>query len=183
MARLQALDPAALTDEQRAVHAAIAEGPRGGLRGPLAVWLRRPRLAETAQELGRYCRYDSSLPKALSELAILVTARVWGSEYEWFAHKRFALEAGIDPAAVEAIRTHATPVFTDPAQQAVHDIATTLYRDRRLPEKLYARGLAVLGEAQLVDLVGVLGYYALISMTINVFEVDLPPGTAPELGP
>jgi 4-carboxymuconolactone decarboxylase len=183
MARLPALDRSTLSDEQKSVYDAIADGPRGGVRGPLAVWLRRPHLANTAQALGRYCRYDSSLSNALSELAILVTAREWGSEYEWFAHKKFATAAGLPLDLIEAIRTRNVFAFTEPTQHVVFDVATALYRDRRLSDALYARALAVLGEDQLIDLVGVLGYYALISMTINAFEVDLPEGAAKELAP
>ncbi len=134
MARLAPLDPATLTAEQKRVYDAIAEGPRGGVRGPLAVWLRRPLLADTAQALGRYCRYDSSMSKPLSELAILVTARAWGSEFEWWAHKRHALDAGLAPALVEAIRTHAAPVFADDEQRVVYDIATAMNRDRRMSD-------------------------------------------------
>jgi 4-carboxymuconolactone decarboxylase len=185
MARLPKLDPAALTPEQKTVYDEIAGGPRGQVRGPLEVWLRRPGLAARAQELGRYCRYDSSLSKQLSELAILVTARAWGAEFEWFAHKKHALDAGLPPEVVEAIRTCQSPVFAlDLAggeQRAVYDVALAMCTQRRLPNALYASALAVLGEGRLVDLIGVLGYYSLISMTINAFEVDLPEGSAPEL--
>ena len=103
MARLPEIDPTTLTPEQQVVYDEIKSGPRGVVRGPLAVWLRRPGLAARAQELGRYCRYDSSLNKQLSELAILVTARAWGSEFEWFAHKKHALDAGVAPEIVEEI--------------------------------------------------------------------------------
>ena len=157
MARLPKIDPATLTDEQKPVYDRIASGPRGVVRGPLAVWLRRPGLAARAEDLGKYCRYDSSLNKQLSELAILVTARAWGSEFEWFAHKKHALDAGVSPEIVEAIRTTQTPVISDPEQRAV------------------------LGEGRLIDLIGVLGYYSLVSMTINAFDVDVPDGNSPEL--
>ena len=181
MARMPPLDPASLTPEQRRVHDAIAAGPRGVVQGPLAVWLRRPELADRAQALGAYCRYGSALEPRLSELAILVTARIWGSEFEWFAHRQHALKAGLPPEVIEAIRTHGTPALADAEAQAVYDVATTLNRTRRLDDALYARALGVLGESRLVDLVGVLGYYTLISMTINVFEVERPDGSAPEL--
>lgn len=170
-----------MTPEQREVAGRIAAGPRGAVRGPLAVWLRRPVLADRAQALGEYCRYGSSLPAALSELAILVTARAWGSEYEWFAHKGHALAAGVASEVVEAIRTGAAVVVGDPAGQAVVDVAQAVNRDRRVDEALYARAVRVLGEGGMVDLVGVLGYYALISMTINVFEIERTGGGPAEL--
>ena len=181
MPRLPELDPAALTPEQRIVHDAIAAGPRGVVHGPLAVWLRRPELADRAQSLGAYCRYGSSLSPRLSELAILVTARVWGSEFEWWAHKAHAFAAGVAAEVIEAIRTHQVPVLTDAEDRAVYDVATTLNRDRRLDDALYHRAVTTLGEGRLVDLIGVLGYYTLISMTINTFEVARPDGSLPEL--
>src|SRR5882724_9935542 len=101
MTRIADLRLDQMTPAQRAVHDAIASGPRKAVRGPLAVWLRRPDLAQHAQALGRYCRYDSSLPPRLSELAILVLARVWGSEYEWYVHKPLALAAGVRLEVVE----------------------------------------------------------------------------------
>ncbi len=182
MPRLPDLDPAALTAEQRPVYDAIASGPRGVVHGPLAVWLRRPQLADRAQSLGAYCRFGSSLSPRLSELAILVTARVWGSEFEWWAHKAHALKAGLPADVIEAIRTNGAPALTEPEDEAVYAVATTLNRDRRLDDALYARAIAVLGEGRLIDLVGVLGYYTLISMTINTFEVARPDGAPPELG-
>jgi len=181
MARLPEIDRDTLTAEQQCVYDAIASGPRGAVRGPLAVWLRRPQLADTAQALGRYCRYDSSLTKDLSELAILVTARAWSSEFEWWAHKRHGLDAGLTPELIEAIRTNAAPVFANDEQAVVFDVATAMNTDKRLSDVLYARAYAVLGEQRLIDLIGVLGYYALISMTINAFDVDAPEGASKEL--
>jgi len=182
MPRLPEVRPEAMTPEQVRVHDTIVAGPRGQVRGPLAVWLRRPELAARAQALGEYCRYGSSLPKRLSELAILVTARHWGAEFEWFAHRQHALDAGLAEDIVEAIRTGRAPRFAEIEEQAVYDIATAIYRERRLGDALYARGLEVLGEGRLIDLIGVLGYYALISMTINAFEIMPPEGTPLALG-
>jgi 4-carboxymuconolactone decarboxylase len=176
MSRLPELAPEQMTADQRRVHDMIVAGPRGRVQGPLAVWLRRPELAARAQALGEYCRYNSSLPKRLSELAILVTARHWQAEFEWWAHRRHALEAGLPEYVIEAIRIGEAPSFADAEEQAVYDIATAMCRDGRLGDALYARGLEVLGEGRLVDLIGVLGYYALISMTIQAFEVMPPDG-------
>lgn len=180
--RLAAPDPASYDSRQMEVSEAIASGPRGGLRGPLAVWLHRPELAARAQELGRYCRYDTVLGDTLSELAILVTARIFGSEYEWQVHKGFALKAGLSPDVIEEIRLNRRPQFDDPSQEVVHDIARATHEQRNVDDALYARAVVVIGEHALVDLIGLLGYYTLISLTINVFKVP-PPGDdpAPEL--
>lgn len=169
--RLSAPDPASYTPRQQEIHDAIASGPRGGVRGPLAVWLHRPELAARAQDLGRYCRYDTSLDARLSELAILITGRVFGSEYEWQVHKEHALKAGLEPDVVEAIRLNRRPDFSDAELEIVHDVARTAHERRDVDDVLYAHAVAVLGEQRLVDLIGLLGYYALISLTINVFRI------------
>ena len=181
MARIKALTTAEMTPEQRTAHDAIAAGPRGAVYGPLAVWLHRPGLANAAQRLGQYCRYDSSLPPVLSELAILVTGRFWSSEFEWQAHKPIALKAGLADAIVEAIRTNQSPIFNDEKQAVVYDFSMAMHRDRRVSDALYERATHILGEQSVVDLVGILGYYTLISMTINAFEVDPPAGKKCEL--
>ncbi|MBB3013220.1 carboxymuconolactone decarboxylase family protein [Cupriavidus alkaliphilus] len=181
MERLKPLKPEELTPEQQEVHAAIASGPRGQVRGPLAMWLHRPGLANRAQALGQYCRYDSSLPPRLSELAILVMARTWMSEFEWWAHKPIALKAGVAEEVVEAIRTGQEPVSGNEDEQVIYEFLTVLHATRNVPDALYQRAMVVLGKDRVVDLVGLAGYYTLISMTINVFGVVPPDGSAPEL--
>ncbi len=181
MTRIPTLLKENMTDHQRQVYDTIASGPRGAVRGPLAIWLNRPELASCAQSLGRYCRFDSSLPPLLSELAILTTARVWGSEFEWAAHKSIALEAGLSPDIVEAIRTHRDPVFEHQDEAVVHEFSKTLHTERHINEGLYSRAVDILGESIVIDLTGILGYYTLISMTINVFEVPAPEGALSEL--
>ena len=183
MSRLAAPEAAAMSTRQREIAGAIAAGPRGGVRGPLAVWLHSPELADRAQALGRVCRYETSLPARLSELAILVVATIWGSEYEWYAHKPLALAAGLTPTIVDALRDRRPPAFEVADEALVHDVVATLHCARRLDDALYARAVALLGEVGLVELIGIAGYYTLISMTINVFEIGLPEGVRHELGP
>lgn len=182
MKRIADLDPDKMTPLQRSVYDTIASGPREGVRGPLAVWLHRPELAQNAQALGRYCRYETSLEARQSELAILVIARIWGSEYEWYAHKRIALEAGVSADVVEAIRTHAVPKFERPDEAIIHTFLKELHRDREVSDTTYQGAVELLGEAGVVDLTGLAGYYTLISMTINVFRVSPPAGAPNELG-
>lgn len=176
MTRIPPLQPAEMNDDQRAVHAAIVAGPRGQVRGPLAVWLHRPGLAATAQALGQYCRYDSSLPQRLSELAILVMGQFWRAEFEWWAHKPIALKAGVDEAVVEALRTGAEPAFSREDEATVYAVVRSLNEAHRIPAPLYDRAIAVLGNDAVIDLVGLAGYYTLISMTVNAFEVMPPHG-------
>ena len=173
--------PSQLDAAQRQVHDAIVAGPRGEVVGPLGVWLWRPELADRAQRLGAYARYGTCLPAELSELAILVAARFWGSEFEWYSHKPLALAAGVPNDAVRAIRTGKSPVLDDPKQAVVYEFCHTLLRDREVDDALYDSAAAALGAAAVIDLVGILGYYSLISLTINAFNVPLPEGALPEL--
>ena len=117
------------------------------------------------------CLEDSSLPPILSELAILVTARIWGSGYEWGAHAPIAEKAGLDRGVIDAIAMGVRPTLTDPLQSAVFEFALELHRDRNVSDATYATALDALGTAGVMDLVGICGYYTLISMTINTFEV------------
>ena len=176
--RLAALDPDKLDARQKEIHGAIASGPRGGVRGPLAIWLHRPELAAAAQALGRYCRYDSLLPPRLSEIAIITMGAFWNSEYEWFAHKPIALKAGVAEGIVESIRTGQEPVFTADDERVVYSFVRATQNDRAVPQGLYDEAVAILGTPAVVDLTGLIGYYSLISLTINVFNVS-PPATAP----
>jgi 4-carboxymuconolactone decarboxylase len=178
MPRLDPPAPDTYSDRQREVADAITSGPRGGLRGPLAMWLHRPELADRAQSFGQYCRYDSSLSPILSELGILVTARYWNAEYEWFAHKRIALEAGLSPDIAEAIRQRKRPVFGDAGEAVVYDFALALHSDKRVSQDLYDKAVSIIGADGVVDLTAVLGYYGFVSMTLNVFEV-MPPSDVP----
>lgn len=182
MTRLTAPDPATLNEHQQRVHAAIAAGPRGQVRGPLAIWLNRPGLAEHAQALGQYCRYDSSLSTRLSELAILTMAVFWQAEFEWWAHKPIALKAGVSAHVIDALMTGDQPIpFEREDERVVYEFVNTLVNTRNVPKTLYDTAIAVLGQDNVVDLVGLAGYYTLISMTLNVFEVGLPPDAHAEL--
>lgn len=167
-----------MTDEQRRVADAIQAGPRGVVQGPLLAWLHSPALAERAQALGAFCRYGTSLPPRLSELAILTTGAHWQAGFEWHVHAPLALAAGLDPAAVEALRTGGTPHFDAEDEQAVWRFAHHLLRDREVPEATYRTVAGLLGTQAVVELVGLLGYYGLISMTIKAFAVPLPEGAA-----
>ena len=161
-----------LSTDQKRVYDDIAAGPRGSVRGPLAIWLNRPELADAAQSLGRYCRYDCSLPKKLRELAILTTARIWDAEFEWAAHVDHARDAGLSEDIIHALRNDQEVPLTTEAETVVYSVTQTLNTTRALPDDLYKQALDILGRDQLVDLIGLLGYYALISMTIKAFDID-----------
>ncbi len=179
MSRLPDLRHDQMTADQRRVHDEIAAGPRGTVEGPLKVWLHSPGLADPAQKLGAFARFKSSLPPELSEVAILVTAQAWRANFEWYAHARLARAAGISEPVIEAIRAGAEPDLADPKARAVYAVARELHATRALSDATHARAEAALGTAGLVDLVGILGYYTLVSMTLNAFDVPTPDGSRP----
>ena len=176
MPRLAPLDIAKLAPEQKKVADAILAGPRGGLRGPFEPWLRSPVLADRAQKLGEYCRFDNSLPRDLSELAICLVGRHFKAQFEFYAHARLAREAGLAEDIIEAVRLRATPPFKRDVEKVVYDFVTEYLETNRVAPANYKRAVDAFGEKGVVDLVGVCGYYMLVSMTLNVFEMPLPPG-------
>ncbi|MFM5923494.1 MAG: carboxymuconolactone decarboxylase family protein [Novosphingobium sp.] len=176
MARLDL--PEELDAEQRRVFDIITAGPRGKVEGPLRVWLHSPQLAEAAQALGAFCRFGSALEPRLSELAILVCGATWKSGFEWAVHAPIAIAQGLDADVVEAMRIGAPPKFERDDEALVHVFCTTLIETRQIDDALYQKATGLLGDRKVVDLVGIVGYYSFICMTINVFAVPLPDGTA-----
>jgi 4-carboxymuconolactone decarboxylase len=177
MSRLPELAHADLTPEQRRLHDDIVSGPRGRIQGPLAVWLHSPGLGDVAQKLGAYARFNSRLEPRLSELAIVVTGAHFKAEYEWYAHVRFAHQAGIPEAVTEAIRLGEVPELAEMDQRAVYDVAIELNRDHRLSDATFNAAREVLGLPALIDLIAIIGYYGIVSLTLNAFEIDTPDGS------
>jgi len=176
VSRIPDLPPEKLSAEQRKVYDAIASGPRGHVRGPLQVWLQSPELAARAQELGAFCRYHTSLPKRLSELAILVTGATWRAGFEWFVHAPEGIKAGLDPEIVATIKRGEQPKLEKRDEAAVYEFTRELLHTHRVSEATYRQAEKELGQVGLVELVGILGYYGLISMTITAFRVTVPEG-------
>jgi len=183
MPRFPEIAPEARSPEQQAVAAEIAAGPRGSIRGPFLPLLHAPGLAHCAQALGEYLRFKSSIPAPLMELAICVTARRWTAQYEWFAHAKLALAAGVDPAIVQAIADGRTPANLSADQQLVYDFSRTLHRDGRVDDAMFDAVRTRFGHHGVLDLVGLAGYYSLIAFVLNVAEVPLPAGERPQLAP
>ena len=177
MSRLQEIPYDRMTPEQKRVHDAIVGGPRGTIRGPFLAWLANPGFADAAQKLGEYCRFDTTLPRDLAELAICVTAVHYRAEFEWWAHSRMAHDAGVPVAVTDAIRRGAEPRLDTAAARAVYRTAVAINKRHRLTDAEFAEAREVLGEQGLVDVVGLCGYYALVSLTLNTFEVPVPDGS------
>ena len=166
-----------MTPAQQAVHDAIVSGPRGSVRGPFLAWMTNPKMADRAQKLGEYFRFDTSITRDLAEIAILVTGAHYRAEFEWWAHSRMAAEAGVSDDVIEAIRAGEEPSFDDPRAAAVHRVAYALNHHHRLNDTEYTKARETLGEEGLVDVIGLCGYYALVSLTLNAFEVETPDGS------
>ena len=181
--RFPPLAPEAMTPAQRAAADAIRSGPRGGLRGPFQAWLRSPELANRLQRVGEFVRFSSSVPARLNELAILITARAWDAQFEWWAHHRLALEAGLDPQIAADIAEGRRPASMRPDETVVYDFCTELRTTRRVSDATLAAAQGLLGEQGVIELIGVSGYYDVVSMTLNVAEVALPDGVEPPLKP
>ena len=160
-----------LSEEQKEIHDTIVSGPRGHVVGPLRIWLNNPGLARSAQTVGEYARYGTSLSKGLSELAIITTGRVWSSAFEWEHHAPLAIEGGIEPENVNIISMGQRPNFTKAEEEAVFDFAAEANILKNVSDNTYNNLVNILNETAAIDIVGICGYYSLISMTLNVFKV------------
>jgi len=169
--RLTDLERGQMSTEQQRVLDAILSGPRGNLDGPFLAWIHSPGLADRAQELGAFCRYHTQIPLRLSELTILVTAAWWQSQAEWQIHEPIARKAGLGETVIESLRLGQEPEFAERDEQLVYRIGRSLYETRRVDAELYRQARDAFGERALVELIGIFGYYALVAMTLNVFEV------------
>lgn len=165
--------------EQRAVYAQTVAGRRGSVPANVMVWLRSPDLAARAQKLGELIRFDTTLKPRVSELAILIVARRWQTQYEWAVHATEARKAGLDDGTVQAIRTGTTPVFGEPTERVVYDFVSALVADGRVNDELYRTTVGELGERAVVELVTLVGYYTMVSFTLNVFDIPAPGGARP----
>ncbi|MDC0033583.1 carboxymuconolactone decarboxylase family protein [Alphaproteobacteria bacterium] len=179
MARLPKLSRDHMTLEQQRVYDDIAGGPRGGVRGPFHALLYSAPLADAAQKLGQYVRYDCSIPQKLRELAILITAYHWKAQYEWFAHETHARDAGLSDSVIEAIRQGEHPAFEDTAEAEIYEFCTELYDTKRISDATFAKIEARHGRVGAVELGGLIGYYNLIAITLNVGNIPVPGGVKP----
>lgn len=181
MPRIPLPDEQTLTPEQRRVFDEVVAGPRGALIGPLRAALHRPDLAEAWQRFGAMLRYGTSLPPRLSELAILVTARRWNSQLEWHVHAEAALKAGLPSHVVDRLRMGESPVFDDVRDREIYEFARELQLNGEVSDDTYESVLRRWGAVGVVELTTLIGYYTLVSMTLNAHHIPLPDGAEPAL--
>ncbi|MBN8920606.1 MAG: carboxymuconolactone decarboxylase family protein [Rhizobiales bacterium] len=165
-----------LDGAQRKLLAAIQSGPRGkvNLSGPFAIWMQAPEFGQYAQALGGYVRLKTSIDPRLSEFAILCTARQWRAQYEWVAHAPIAERNGVSPEAIKSIRAGRRPLKAKRDELLIYDMVRELYRDRRVSDPLFKRAQKHFGNQGVVELLGILGYYSMVSMMLNVFRSEVP---------
>jgi 4-carboxymuconolactone decarboxylase len=177
------IPPHRMTAAQRDAAAEIAAGPRGELAGPFVAAVRSPEYMCRLQRLGEYLRYEMALPPRLREMVILLTARRWRQDYEWWTHAPLARAAGLPGAIIDAIAAGTPPPGLEPDEALVAELCAALHRDARLSDGLYARAVAALGEQGVIDLIGAVGYYTTLAMIMNVTRTSLPDGEhGPEWG-
>ena len=171
MPRLGEIERTRLTPEQRRVAEQIQSGPRGGLAGPFWPWLRSPELADRAQKLGEFVRFNTSLPPRLFELAVLVTAQQWKAQFEWYAHAPLAKKAGLGDDIIAAIQKGTRPKFAKADEAAVYEFAAELYARKRVGDATYAAAVKRLGVEGTVDLIVTVGYYAMLAVCHTALEM------------
>src|SRR3954447_7796977 len=179
--RLKLLSPGGMSTSQKEAYDESIAGKRGAPPAPMMAWLSSPEKARHATRLGAVLRFDTIFPAKLSEIAILVTARHWTSHYEWFAHKRLALKGGMDPKIIDDIRDRRTPTFEDPKGRLIYEVAKSLHEGHGVSKSLYDEAVELLTERGVVEVIGLCGYYTMVSMTLNTFEFGLPEGEVSDL--
>lgn len=172
-----------MTPAQTQMVESVMSGKRGSMQGPYNVLLRSPELGNLAQQFGAHTRFNSSLPLALNELAILLVARFWTCQFVWWAHRRIAIDAGLDQGLIEAIAQGMAPHGVHQDAAVVYDFCHALLQTRRVSDAQHAGVVALFGEAGVVDLMGTMSYYTLVSMSLNVDQYPLPAGVEAELSP
>ncbi len=174
MSRLASLSREDLNPAQVEVYNSISSGARGAVRGPFRILLHSPELAKRVEQLGVYSRFQCKVPERLRELAITIVAYRWRASYEWYVHAPIAQKQGVPEHVLEAIGTGRRPDFTEEADEIVYGYVTEILETGRVSDPAFRRASALLGDPGLVDLTGLVGYYTLLVLTINAFEVGVP---------
>lgn len=168
-----------MTPEQRRMADNLLAGPRKGMRGPFSALLYSPETGDQAQKLGAQVRFHNSLPEKLKELAILAVARFWTAQFEWYAHHRLALAAGLAPAIADAIAQGKRPKTMSAEETAIYEFCTELLETREVSDATFAAVKDRFGEKGVIDLICTMGYYCLVSMTLNVNRYPIPEDAVP----
>lgn len=174
--RMPAIPEHQMSAAQKQAAAALAAGPRGEVKGPFVALLRSPDFMDRVQKVGEYVRFRCPLDKRINELAAAITARHWTQQFEWWAHSRQALAAGLKPAIAEAVAEGRRPAGMAEDEEIVYDFLTELLGNKSVCDATYGRVLRKFGEQGVIDIIGVSGYYGLLAMVMNVARTAVPEG-------
>ena len=174
MSRLAELAPENMSAEQKAVYDSIVSGERGNFGGPFSALAYSPELTSKVEQLGVYVRYQSEVPVRQRELLICCVGAHWRADYEWYVHAPLAVKAGIPQSVLDEIAAGKSPTLDDAADACAFDFTKQLLGSGRVTDKTYANSIELFGEKGTVDMTGLLGYYGLLAMTLNAFEVNVP---------
>jgi 4-carboxymuconolactone decarboxylase len=174
--RFPPLKPEEMTPAQKTWADLISAPPRNAkfVNPPYRAYIYNPDLANRLTAMSEYLRWNTSLPPRLSELAILITARQWTAQYEWYAHYPLALKGGLDPKIADAIAAGQRPEGMKEDEAALYDLASELYRDKKVSDPVYKAALGQFGERGIMDIIGIIGYYDLVSMTLITMQAGMP---------
>lgn len=174
--RMPPLDRAAMTDVQRKVADELAAGPRGGVKGPFIPLLRSPELMDRLQKVGEYLRFQSSLEPRISEFVMLVVSRHWTQQFEWAVHVPLALKAGVQRQTIDSLAHGARPAGMAKDEAIAYDFVDELARSKGIGDATYRQAVDQFGEAGVMDLLGLVGYFTTVSMVMNVAHTPAPAG-------
>lgn len=177
--RFPAIPPEKMTAEQAAIYERIATGPRAGVRGPYNALLRAPELCELSEQLGAYVRYRNSLPDSLKEMAILVTARHWTAQYEWYAHRKIGEQEGLSKVLCDAIAAGQRPTMMDADQSIMFDFVWQILKSHAVDDAAFARMKDRFAERGVLDLIYLVGHYSTVAFILNIDRHPLPPDATP----
>jgi 4-carboxymuconolactone decarboxylase len=168
-----------LTPEQKTMVNDLLAGSRTSLDGPFNAYLRSPDMGNIAQKLGEYVRFRTSVPRRLNEMTIILTAKHWSSQYEWYAHRPLAIAAGLSEAVANDIQAGRRPGTMKPDEAIVYDFCAEMRERHRVSDPTYKAAVDLLGEQGVMDVVAAMGYYDLVSMTLDLDRYPLPNNAQP----
>lgn len=174
--RLGPIPPDKMSEAQKAAVASIMAGPRGHMGGPFSALLRSPELMNRVQKVGEYLRFICPIEKRLGEFAAIIASRHYEQQFEWWAHYRQAVEAGLKPEIGDAVREGRRPTGMREDEEILYDFLTEALRNNGVCDATYARAVGFYGEAGIIDLLGVAGYYGLLALVMNVARTPVPEG-------
>ena len=181
--RLPAIPADKLTPIQKQAIEEFKSARGADISGPFVPLLRSPEVMNRARAMGDYLRFKSTLPPRLSEFVILLTAREWTQNYEWDAHARLALQAGVSTDTVDAIAKGRRPEHLTEDEAILYDLSSELQHHKGVSDETYARAVKRYGEQGVIDAVGITGYYTLLAMVLNTARTPVPDGRTPALAP